>query len=311
MSKVLVTGGAGFIGSHVVERHLSEGNQVTVVDDLSMGLKSNLPLGNHNLTFVHDTISNKSLMKDLLLENDFDYIYLLAAIASVADTIERPLESHIVNQEANIQILDVLRSAQLRPKRIIFASSAAVYGNNPELPKTELSLVSPATPYAIDKFATEKFVLTYSNLYELPSVAVRFFNVYGPRQNPKSPYSGVLSIIVDALKNNTKFYLFGDGLQTRDFVYVQDVVNAMAIAEESDEMVGNVYNVATGNSVTLIEAANTLQNISGMKLNLEHKPERVGDIKHSVADISRLKERGYAPKYTFEDGAKAYWESLS
>lgn len=220
---VLVTGGAGFIGSHVVERHLNEGNAVVVVDDLSMGLLENLP-ENDNLTFFEKSITDTTFMNDLLVKYNFDYIYLLAAIASVADTIERPYESHQVNQEANIAILESLRINNLRPQRILFSSSAATYGTLPDLPKREDGPVRPATAYAIDKYATERFVLTYSALYDLPAVAVRFFNVYGPRQNPKSPYSGVLSIITSALQDNSVFRLFGDGLQTRDFVYVKDVV---------------------------------------------------------------------------------------
>lgn len=171
---VLVTGGAGFIGSHVVERHLNEGNAVVVVDDLSMGLLKNPP-ENDNLTFFEKSITDTTFMNDLLVKYNFDYIYLLAAIASVADTIERPYESHQVNQEANIAILESLRINNLRPHRILFSSSAATYGTLPDLPKREDGPVRPATAYAIDKYATERFVLTYSALYDLPAVAVRFF----------------------------------------------------------------------------------------------------------------------------------------
>lgn len=310
MEKVLVTGGAGFIGSHVVERHLKEGNQVIVVDDLSMGLKSNLPLENKALTFYEKSITDYPFMTNLLENEKFDYIYLLAAVASVADTIERPFETHIINQEANIVILETIRVKKLLPKRIIFASSAATYGNLPELPKQEQGAVSPDTPYAIDKYATERYVLAYSRLYGIPAVAVRFFNVYGPRQNPKSPYSGVLSIISNALKNNKTFTLFGDGEQTRDFVYVKDVVQAMALAESQVGMVGNVYNIATGKSRTLNDAIVSLERASGKKLIIKKQNERLGDIKESQADISAIKVFGYQPQYTFDAGAVEYWESL-
>lgn len=307
--RVLVTGGAGFIGSHIVERHLSEGNQVVVVDDLSMGLRSNLPKS-EDLIFFEETITDSDFMTKLLIDYQFDYIYLLAAIASVADTIERPYESHAVNQEANIAILEAIRKNDLHPRRILFSSSAATYGTLPDLPKREDGAVQPGTAYAIDKYATERFVLAYSKLYNVPAVAVRFFNVYGPRQNPKSPYSGVLSIITNALKNNSKFSLFGDGQQTRDFVYVKDVVSALKLAEENDSMVGMVFNVATGSSRTLLEAIHGLETASGKKLRLEKLEERVGDIKYSEADISKLKSFGFKPMYNFEQGAKEYWESL-
>lgn len=310
MQKILVTGGAGFIGSHVVERHLKEGNQVVVVDDLSMGLKSNLPLGNEALTFYDKSITDYPFMTNLIEKENFDYIYLLAAVASVADTIERPYETHMINQEANIVILETIRVKKLLPKRIIFASSAATYGNLPELPKQEQGAVSPDTPYAIDKYATERYVLAYSKLYNIPAVAVRFFNVYGPRQNPKSPYSGVLSIISNALKNNETFTRYGDGEQTRDFVYVKDVIQAMSLAEHEEGMVGHVYNIATGESRTLNDAIISLERASGKKLVLEQKDKRLGDIKESQADISAIKAFGYQPQYTFDAGAMEYWESL-
>lgn len=307
--KVLVTGGAGFIGSHVVERHINEGNEVIVVDDLSMGLKSNLPK-HDNLEFFEHSITDKKFMADLLIKNNFDYIYLLAAIASVADTIKRPYESHLVNQEANIAILECLRINKLKPKRIIFASSAAVYGSLPNLPKIETGVVAPSTAYAIDKYATERFVLMYATLYNLPTVAVRFFNVYGPRQNPKSPYSGVLSIITDKIQKDSTFTVFGDGLQTRDFIYVKDVVQALKISETTDEMIGEVFNVATGTPHTLMDAIRYLENSSEKKLTVQFGSERIGDIKYSVADISKLQSFGFKPEFSFEDGTKAYWKGI-
>ena len=307
--KVLVTGGAGFIGSHVVERHVNMGHEVVVVDDLSMGLVDNI-VDSELVTFFERSITDKKFMRELLVNEEFDVIYLLAAVASVADTIERPYETHEVNQEANIFVLDTIRVNQLKVKRVLFASSAAVYGNLPDLPKNESMAVRPATAYAIDKYATERFMVAYSELYKIPTVAFRFFNVFGPRQNPASPYSGVLSIITNALINNSVFKLFGDGLQTRDFVYVQDVVNAMHFAETADEMIGNVYNIATGNARTLLEAIGILEKVSSKKLIVEHLEERVGDIKYSAADNSNLVGAGYRPTYSFEEGAKLYWESL-
>lgn len=309
MKKVLITGGAGFIGSHVVERHLAEGNRVVVVDDLSMGQLSNIP-DNENLVFYKETITNYNFMADLLVKENFDYIYLLAAIASVADTIERPYTTHQVNQEANLFILETLRTQSLKPKRVLFSSSAATYGTLPDLPKKESGAVEPATAYAIDKYATERFVLSYAQLYDIPGVAVRFFNVYGPRQNPASPYSGVLSIASSRLKNDETFTMFGDGTQTRDFVYVKDVIQALKIAETNDSMVGEVFNVATGTSIKLIDALQLMEQAAGKTLDIQFGEERTGDIKYSAANIDKLSAQGYKAQYSFEDGIKEYWESL-
>lgn len=307
--KILVTGGAGFIGSHVVEKHVEMGDTVVIVDDLSMGLEKNIP-ESENVFFHEHSITDQSFMRELLVTEKFDVIYLLAAVASVVDTIERPYDTHLINQEANIFILDTIRVNKLPVKRILFASSAAVYGKLPELPKKEDGAVAPATAYAIDKYATERFMISYSELYKMPTVAFRFFNVFGPRQNPASPYSGVLSIISNSLKEKKTFRLFGDGNQTRDFIFVKDVVNAMYFAENNNDMVGNVYNIATGTSRTLNDAVETFNNVSDGVLDVVYEDERIGDIKYSVADNSKLVNAGFSPSFSFEEGVKLYWESL-
>ena len=189
MSNVLITGGAGFVGSNLADRLVAQGDKVTIVDDLSMGLVENIPASDL-VTFYEESITNKKFMEHLLVKNKFDYIYLFAGVASVADSVARPYETHQVNQEANVFLLEVIRKRKLPVKKILFASSAAVYGDDPQLPKTELSRIKPLTPYAIDKFASERYMIDYGNLYDLPTVAVRFFNIFGPKQNPSSPYSG-------------------------------------------------------------------------------------------------------------------------
>ena len=307
--KVLVTGGAGFIGSHVVEEYQKEGHEIVVVDDLSMGSLANIG-DMSGVTFYQESIANFEFMKKLLVTEKFDVIYLLAAIASVADTIARPYESHKINQEANLFILETIRANKLEIKKLLFASSAAVYGNLPELPKMEASPVAPATAYAIDKYATERFVLSYADLYSIPATAVRFFNVFGPRQNPASPYSGVLSIIADTLRKNEQFTLMGNGRQTRDFVFVKDVVRALKILETTDGTDGQVYNVATGHSRQLLEAIETFEKVSGKKLYRLDAPQRIGDIQESVASIEKLEKLNFAPAYSFESGVRLYWESL-
>ncbi|WPC18759.1 NAD-dependent epimerase/dehydratase family protein [Pediococcus inopinatus] len=309
MSKVLVTGGAGFIGSNLVDKLVAAGDQVTVVDDLSMGLITNLSK-NRQVSFYQKSITNHDFMKKLLLQENFDYIYLLAAVASVADSIARPYETHQINQEANIYILEVIRKYHLRIKKLLFSSSAAIYGSNPELPKNENSTVDPLTPYAIDKFSTERFVIDFGKLYGIPTVAVRFFNVYGPRQNPKSPYSGVLSLISQAILHHSAFTLFGSGEQTRDFVFIEDVVQALLLLTKKSDLKYEVFNVGSGKHVSLLQVIKVYEKISGFKLKTNIRDERQGDIKHSYADITKLLAVGYKPKYSISSGLKLYWESL-
>lgn len=309
LSKVLVTGGAGFIGSNLVDQLVQDGDEVIVVDDLSMGLTSNIPTS-PKVTFYEHSITDHGFMKDLLLKEHFDYIYLLAAIASVADSVARPYETHQINQEANVFILETIRQNKLPVKKVLFTSSAAVYGNNPELPKHEDSTIDPLTPYAIDKFATERFVIDYGKLYNISTVAVRFFNVYGPRQNPKSPYSGVLSLITQCLKNNQVFSLFGDGEQTRDFIFIQDVLSALHLIMTNNQAVHDVYNVATGKQSSLRTIITDYQKVAGQPLQVKTITARAGDIKHSYADIAKLSQLGFTPQYTLLNGLTDYWISV-
>lgn len=307
MEKILITGGAGFIGSNLAHA-LVDNNEITIVDDLSMGKKENI--ADIDVKFYEHDVCDHEFMHRLLSENKFDYIYYLAAVSSVADSVVRPLETHRVNQESVLDTLEYLRVNHLPLKRFLFTSSAAVYGNLPDFPKKESSHVQPLTPYAVDKYASERFTIDYGNLYGLPTVAVRFFNVYGPRQNPDSPYSGVLSIITKCMKNNQPFTLYGDGSQTRDFVYVGDVVDALIkISTETKE--STVYNIADGGETPLIDVIHTYEDISGVKLNISYKENRSGDISKSMADISKLRKIGFKPSWSLHDGLKKYWDYYS
>lgn len=307
MAKILITGGAGFIGSNLAHA-LVDNNEITIVDDLSMGKKENI--ADIDVKFYEHDVCDHEFMHQLLSENKFDYIYYLAAVSSVADSVVRPLETHRVNQESVLDTLEYLRVNHLPLKRFLFTSSAAVYGNLPDFPKKESSHVQPLTPYAVDKYASERFTIDYGNLYSLPTVAVRFFNVYGPRQNPDSPYSGVLSIITKCMKNNQPFTLYGDGSQTRDFVYVGDVVDALIkISTETKE--STVYNIADGGETPLIDVIHTYEDISGVKLNISYKENRSGDISKSKADISKLRKIGFKPSWSLHDGLKKYWDYYS
>ncbi len=305
MSKILITGGAGFIGSTLAS-NLCKSNEIVIVDDLSMGSKSNLPQTD-NITFIEGCVTDNDLMNQVLSENKFDYIYHLAAIASVADSVERPLETHKINFDSVFNLLELTKKYQSDIKRLVFASSAAVYGDEPTLPKAEESVIKPLTPYAIDKFAAEKYVLAYSNLYNVPTSAVRFFNVYGPKQNPSSPYSGVISIILDRLKRkqageDCSFTMFGSGEQSRDFVYIEDVLLALRLVATSKESIGEVYNVATGVETTLNELVKILSELLAIDLPIDYQETREGDIEHSLANIHKIKGLGYNPEYSVRTG---------
>lgn len=305
MSKVLITGGAGFIGSNLAKALVKDGHEVVVIDDLSMGEKKNLT--GLDLEFLEHDVTDKEFMHHILRTYKFDYIYFLAAVASVADSVERPLETHAVNQEAVIDTLEFIHHNKLPLKRFLFTSSAAVYGNLPDMPKKESSRVQPLTPYAVDKYASERFTIDYDNLYGVPTVAVRFFNVFGPNQNPESPYSGVLSIITNKLKNEEVFTLYGDGSQTRDFVYVDDVVKAIRLVATKTPK-ATVYNVAQGGETSLLDIIHIYEKVAGKKLKIKKKPARNGDITKSVADISKIKKLGFKPDWSLEEGLVEYWK---
>ncbi len=290
--------------------HLGDHNDIVVIDDLSMGNRENLDQ-TKKITFIEGDVSDKQKMEKIMQSHRFDYIFHLAAIASVADSVERPLETHRVNFDSVLMLLELIRKYQPNLKRIVFSSSAAVYGDEPTLPKKEESVIRPLTPYAIDKFAAEQYVLDYCHLYDVPGTAVRFFNVYGPNQNPNSPYSGVISILVDRYKKQladekASFTLFGDGSQSRDFVYVEDVVQALLLVSKEEKALGQQFNVGTGNSTTLLELIQTINQILEVELLLDYQEERVGDIHDSLADITKLSALGYQPKHSILDGMRKY-----
>jgi len=204
-------------------------------------------------------------------------------------------------------MLEFIRTAKLPIKQFLFTSSAAVYGNLPELPKNEDARVSPLSPYAIDKYATERYVLAYGELYQLPTVCVRFFNVYGPRQNPSSPYSGVISILTDCLRQGRVFTMYGDGLQTRDFVYIKDVIQALwLITQKSTHH--QVFNIANGRELTLAHIIKTYEKITGRDLKITPMAGRLGEVKRSVASVGKLTKLGYATNWSLKQGLTQYWK---
>lgn len=308
----LITGGAGFIGSNLADKivNMEGDNAVYIVDNLSMGKVSNIPQS-EKVTFIEGDVTNKQTMTSLLQSVKFDYIFHLAAIASVADSVARPVETHEVNFESVLNLLELIRQYQPGLKRIVFSSSAAVYGDEPTLPKKEESIIRPLTPYAVDKFAAERYVLDYAKLFNVPGSAVRFFNVYGPKQNPASPYSGVLSILVGQYAKliesiPVSFKMFGDGEQARDFIFVEDVIQALLLVSTSTISIGEVYNVGTGKMTSLNKVIDIMSNTLKVNLPVDYLEGRDGDIKFSLADISKISNLSFEPKFSIERGISKY-----
>ncbi len=304
--KALVTGGAGFIGSHIVDRLLDDGHQVIVLDDFSTGHRSNLP--EHDaLTIIEGDISNVDTVEECM--QGIDWVFHKAAVASVPKTVNDPVGSSKVNYQGTLNLLEAARKNNV--KRFVFASSAALYGDEPTLPKVESMCPMTLSPYAVDKLASEFACGMYTKLYGLETVCLRYFNVYGPKQDPSSPYSGVISIFTDKLKNKEAPTIFGDGEQTRDFVFVSDVVEANMKAITTVDGVGEYYNIATANKITLNDLLNTLCGIYGVEFNATYSDARQGDIKESYAVINKaISKLKWRPDVELSRGLKILCDSL-
>ncbi len=289
--KFVITGGAGFIGSNLAER-LSKDNDVLVIDDLSTGKMENLR--SLDVGFLKGSIADLKLLKEAFA--GATCVFHQAAIASVKKSVEDPARTNAVGIDGTLNVLIAARDAGVR--RVVQASSAAVYGSSLQLPKKEDMLPEPMSPYAVSKLAAEHYARVFQELYGLKTVSLRYFNVFGPKQDPSSEYSGVISRFISALLNGEQPVIYGDGEQTRDFVFVADVVSANILASRGTP---GVYNIACAKSISL----NTLVKVIGKVLAKEVRPgyesAREGDIKHSLADISRAEGMGYHPKYDLEE----------
>lgn len=294
--KYLVTGGAGFIGSHIVESLVQNGNEVRVLDNLSTGNYENLKTVSSAIEFTEGDICDLNLCMNAT--EGCDGIFHEAALVSVVDSIERPQENHDINITGTMNVLEAARTQGC--KRIAFASSAAIYGNNPELPKNETMLPEPLSPYGSAKIAGEYLLQAYAEQYGIGCVALRYFNVYGPRQDPRSMYSGVISRFVDCAKNKTTPTIFGDGKQTRDFVYVEDVVQANLKAMTTPMKTPFLRcNIGTGIATSLLDVVEALREITGTFAQPMFEPERPGDIRHSAADITSARNQlSFEPQKT-------------
>lgn len=294
--RVLVTGGAGFIGSHMVAALLARGASVSVLDDFSTGKRANLP-ADGDLTVTEGDVADQAAVEAAL--SGCDAFVHLAAVASVERSVREPLVTHRTNLQGSIQLFD--EAARQGVRRGLYASSAAVYGDSAALPLAESEPPRPLTPYAADKLAGEHYLAYYHRGGRLNATAFRFFNVFGPRQDPSSPYSGVISIFLDRARRGAPLTVFGDGLQTRDFVYVGDVVNALmaALAVRAAPREMPVYNVARGERVSLLDLLDAIGRLDGIAgpLTVRHAAAREGDIRHSLADTARLREAlGWEPR---------------
>jgi nucleoside-diphosphate-sugar epimerase len=296
LSLYLVSGGAGFIGSHLVARLLSRGDRVRIVDDFSSGRRENVPAG---VELVEGDLADPAVATKAAAGCQF--VLHEAAIPSVPRSVKDPVRSHRANVEGTLNLLVAARDAGV--KRLVFAGSSSVYGDAAVLPKREDMRPSPLSPYALQKLIGEQYCQMFTRLYGLETVTTRYFNVFGPRQQPGSPYSGVISLFIDALASGKAPLVLGDGKQTRDFTFVSDVVTGVLRCCEAPNVSGEVINVAAGGRISLLDLIKTLQTILKSNVVPTFGPTREGDVKDSQADISKARKLlDFSPSVSFEDG---------
>lgn len=303
--KVLITGGAGFIGSNLADE-LAKENEVIIFDDLSTGRMENIKglLERHNARFIKGSITDIDLLQQSF--NSIDYVFHQAAIPGVPASVKDPVSSNIVNVNGTLNVLVAARDNGVR--KVVFASSCAVYGDIEVTPITEASPLAPKSPYAVTKLAGEYYCNVFEDVYNLPVVSLRYFNVYGPRQDPKSEYAAVIPNFISRALAEEPLTIFGDGLQTRDFVFVKDVARANIMAAVSKET--GVFNIGSGKGVTINELGAAIISLCGKDVELVHVEPREGDIMHSQASTEKAKMVNYKPEYSLEEGLKETVESI-
>ncbi len=312
MKKAVVTGGAGFIGSNLAEELANMGYEVVILDNLSTGNINNLSnlLKKGHVKFVKGSVTDFEMLKSIF--KDADYVFHHAAIPSVSASIEEPAQTNEVNVLGTLNVL--LAAKECGVEKVIYASSSAVYGDSPNIPKKESMNPHPKSPYAVSKLAAEYYCNVFYEVYELKTVSLRYFNVYGPRQDPFSEYSAVIPRFIMRVLRGKPPIIYGDGTQTRDFVFVKDVVNANILAAESNAT--GIFNIGSGRSISVNELAYKIMDMIGNDTVAEpiYEKPRKGDIKHSSADITKAKrELGYRPEYDIEAGLNEtikYFSSL-
>jgi len=295
---VAITGGAGFIGANLA-KELTANNRVIIIDNLSAGKKKNVTdLLGESVKFVEGSVSDLSLLKRFF--QNVDFVFHQAAIASVPKSIEDPLATNETNVTGTLNVLLAARDSGV--KKVIYASSTAVYGDTPTLPQIEEMIPNPQSPYAVTKLIGEYYCQAFQAVYGLPTVSLRYFNVYGPRQDPNSDYAAVIPKFINRISEGKPPVIFGDGEQTRDFVFVSDVVRANTLAAESGAT--GVFNIGQGRRVTVNELAKLVSRIMNEDVGVVYEEARVGDIRHSLADISKARGFGYEPQYDLDRGLK-------
>jgi nucleoside-diphosphate-sugar epimerase len=304
MASYLVTGGAGFIGSHLAEELVRRGHVVRIVDNLSSGRLQNLEHISP-VEFLEGDLADLAVARRAA--DGMDFVLHQAAIPSVARSVADPIASNRANVDAALNMLVAARDA--RVKRLVFAGSSSVFGNTPVMPKREDMFPSPLSPYALQKLVAEQYCRMFTRLYGFETVTIRYFNVFGPRQDPSSPYSGVISLFASALLEGRRPTIYGDGLQTRDFTYVANVVDGVLRACETPAAAGEVINVATGSCVSLRDLLSAMNGILGTALEPAYESTREGDVRDSLADITKAQRLlDYVPLVSLADGLRATME---
>lgn len=304
MSYFLVTGGAGFIGSNIVERLLSDGHKVRVLDNFSTGKRENILKYNKNLNFeiIEGDLRSFHIVRDAL-KGGVEYVLHQGALPSVPRSINDPITSNDVNILGTLNVLEAAKEFGIR--RVVCASSSSVYGNSEVLPKVETMPVAPLSPYAVTKYAQERYCQVYSSIYGLETVCLRYFNVFGPNQDPTSQYSAVIPKFIKLMKNDIQPVIFGDGSQSRDFTYVENNVEANILACFADDISGETFNIACGERYTLNDLVAALNDLLGKNIEPVYQNVREGDVKHSLADIDKAtKKLGYKCNVKFKEGLK-------
>jgi nucleoside-diphosphate-sugar epimerase len=303
--RYVVTGGAGFIGSNTVDELVRRGHSVVVLDDLSSGKEENLAEVRNKITFIKGSITDIEVVRKAM--HEADCVLHLAARTSVPRSVKDPIETNRVNIDGTLNVLVAARDAKV--KRYVFAASSSAYGETETLPKVETMQPEPISPYGVTKFVGELYAQTFGRCYGLENVSLRYFNIFGPRQDPGSPYSGVLAKFCTAFLEETPPVIFGDGEQSRDFTYVDNAVQANLLACEAPNVSGKVFNVGTGGRFTLNQTLDLLAKISGKRLAAKYEAPREGDIRDSQADISQARDfLGYDPQVSYEDGLQRTFE---
>ena len=295
--RVLITGGAGFIGRHIAE-HFHDRAEVRVLDNLCCGLKSNL--SGLECQLVVGSILDRDLVREVM--KGVDFVFHLAAMVSVQESVQKPNECAEINTVGTAIVLE--EAARARVKKLIFSSSAAIYGDNPTIPKIESMPAEPKSPYATSKYEAELNCRSFTNEGRLATVALRYFNVFGPYQDPRSRYAAVVPAFIEKATRNEPIMIFGDGRQTRDFIYVRDVVAANAFFALKSQATG-VFNVACGRQLTITDVALTIRNLTKSSSTIEYSTERPGDVKHSVAGVDKTQRAGFRPVYDLAGGMRA------